>query len=307
MRVLVVGAGAVGGFFGSLLLGAGRDVTFLVRPARAELLAAEGLVVHDGSSTTVTRAQTVTADRLGETSWDLVILTVKEQALEAAVVDIAAAVTADTLVLPLLNGMRHLDRLHNAFGDAVLGGVAVVASQLRPDGSIDLLGPDRFMRYGELAGALSPRIEAVDATLSGAGFDTVCSSDIVTDMWDKWIFLASAAALTTLLASTVGDITATEHGPSVAHAVIDECASVARASGVIVRPQVIDGARARLVAEGSPFTASLYRDMAAGRDVESDGVVADLVRRAAAHGLAVPLLAAASANLELYRSRRARG
>ncbi|KQR99563.1 hypothetical protein ASG12_01780 [Williamsia sp. Leaf354] len=304
MRTLVVGAGAVGGFFGALLLDAGRDVTFLVRPARAEVLAADGLVVRDGETTTVTRAPTVTADRLADTSWDLVLVTVKEQALDAAIADIAPAVTGDTVVLPLLNGMRHLDRLRDAFGEAVLGGVAVVASQLRPDGSIDLLGPDRFMRYGELAGGRSARIETVDATLSGAGFDTVCSADIVTDMWDKWIFLASAAALTTLLQATVGDITATDHGPSVAHAMIDECASVAAASGVTVRPQIIDGARARLIAEGSPFTASLYRDMVAGRDVESDSVITDLVRRADRLAVSVPLLTAASVNLSLYRSRR---
>lgn len=120
----------------------------------------------------------------------------------------------------------------------------------------------------------------------------------------QWIFLASAAALTTLLHATVGEVTATEFGPTVAHGLIDECAAVAMASGVTVSADVVEDARARLISDGSPFTASLYRDMIAGRDVESDSVVTDLVRRATRSQVSVPLLTAASANLSLYRSRR---
>ncbi len=182
MRVLIVGAGAVGGFFGSHLIRAGREVTFLVRQARADQLARSGLVVRDGVHEMTTPVTTTTAAQIGD-HHDLILLSVKEQGLEGAITDITAAVGPDTCVLPLLNGMRHLDRLTDTFGSAVLGGVAVVASQLAPDGGIDLLGPDRFMRYGELSGAMTPRIADVDLTLTGADFDAVCSDRIVTDMW----------------------------------------------------------------------------------------------------------------------------
>ncbi len=303
MRVLIVGAGAVGGFFGASLIRAGRDVTFLVRAARAEQLARDGVVVRDAGQESTTPVSTITTAQI-TAPFDLVILSVKEQALESAIADVAPAVGPQSCVLPLLNGMRHLDRLTEAFGSAVLGGVAVVASQLGADGAIDLLGPDRFMRYGELSGEMTDRIADVDRTLAGAGFDTVCSDRIVTDMWDKWIFLASAAALTTMLRANVGEVTATEFGPTVAAALIDECASVAIASGITVAPEVVAGARSRLIADGSPFTASLYRDMIAGRDLESDSVVTDLVRRADRLSVSVPLLTAASVTLSLYRRRR---
>ncbi|MBJ7289589.1 2-dehydropantoate 2-reductase [Williamsia sp.] len=303
MRVLIVGAGAVGGFFGASLIRAGRDVTFLVRAARAEQLARDGVVVRDAGQETTTPVSTITTAQI-TAPFDLVIASVKEQALESAIADVAPAVGPQSCVLPLLNGMRHLDRLTEAFGSAVLGGVAVVASQLGADGAIDLLGPDRFMRYGELSGEMTDRIADVDRTLAGAGFDTVCSDRIVTDMWDKWIFLASAAALTTMLRANVGEVTATEFGPTVAAALIDECASVAIASGITVAPEVVAGARSRLIADGSPFTASLYRDMIAGRDLESDSVVTDLVRRADRLSVSVPLLTAASVTLSLYRRRR---
>ncbi len=303
MRILIVGAGAVGGYFGANLIRAGRDVTFLVRERRAAQIAADGLVVRDAGGVSSVPAATITAAEISE-PFDLIIVAVKEQALEAAMTDVTPAVGPTSCVMPLLNGMRHLDRLTEAFGSAVLGGVAVVASQLDPDGTIDLLGPERFMRYGELSGEKSERIAAVDETLAGAGFDTYCTGRIVGAMWDKWIFLASAAALTTLLRANVGEVTATRYGPALTRTLIDECVSVATASGMTVSPKVVANAHERLIAEGSPFTASLYRDMIAGRDVESDSVVTDLVRRAETLAVAVPLLTAAAVNLELYRSRR---
>ena len=136
MRFLVLGAGAVGGYFGGRLAEAGRDVTFLVRPPRAAVLAEHGLKVESQLGDFQVPVKTVTADRVGG-PYDVVLLTAKHYDLDAAIEAIRPGVGPDTAVLPLLNGLVHLDKLEAAFGpERVLGGVAYVGAVLQPDGSI---------------------------------------------------------------------------------------------------------------------------------------------------------------------------
>jgi 2-dehydropantoate 2-reductase len=303
MRLLIVGAGAVGGYFGALLARAGRDVTFLVRPTRADVLRRDGLRVVGGQTFTVPVHLEVTGAITA--TYDAILLAVKAYSLDDAMRDIAPAVGSNTMILPLLNGMRHLDRLAERFGDAaVLGGVSAVVASLDEDGAIAIApNSQAIIRYGERAGGISRRVGMLDEALRGARFDAVASEAIVTDMWRKWIVLASLGALNALMRGNVGEIEAAG-GAGVATSILDEAVAVARASGFPSEPDAVAGYRAFLTEPGGTMTSSMYRDLLAGNAVEGEHIVGDLVDRGRALGVATPLLEAARVNLRVYENRR---
>jgi 2-dehydropantoate 2-reductase len=168
MRILIIGAGAVGGYFGSRLAQAGRDVTFLVRPARAKQLRRDGLRIISPHGDAVLSPKVVSAEEI-DTTYDLVFLSVKAYALEAAMNDFAAAVGPETMILPVLNGMRHIDLLAKRFGEhAVIGGICLVAAETDDQGRIVQLADVQQLVYGERNGDSTPRLKTLDATLQGA-------------------------------------------------------------------------------------------------------------------------------------------
>ena len=146
MKILIVGAGAVGGYFGGRLAQAGRDVTFLVRPARAKQLSQDGLRIISPHGDVVITPKLVSADEI-DTPYDVVLLSVKAYALEAAMNDFAAAVGPETMIFPVLNGLRHVELLAKRFGEhAVIGGVCLVAAEIDGEGRIVQLAD--FQRLG---------------------------------------------------------------------------------------------------------------------------------------------------------------
>jgi 2-dehydropantoate 2-reductase len=312
MRTLIVGAGAIGGFFGSRLIAAGRDVTFLARENRAESLRRDGLRVAGrapaaGPDAIETFADIRAISAGDEGSFDLLILAVKSYALHGVIDDIAPFVGGGTTILPLLNGLKHIDTLSERYGRAVIGGLCVASSQLDGDGTVRLLLPGTSITYGELDGSLSERIRAVDETLQlpdgdGAEYRAKLSEDIMQDMWVKWLFLASAGAVTTLMGGPVGRVAATPTGPETARAIVEECAAVAAASGHPMAERVVAAAVDRVTEQGSPFTTSMYRDLEEGRPIEVDAVIGDLVDRGSALGVPTPLLGACYARLCVYAS-----
>lgn len=305
MRVLIVGAGAVGGYFGAGLIEAGRDVTFLVRERRADALRREGLrVAVDDTVTVHEHPQTVTAADAGSVGpFDAVVLSVKAFALDAAIDDITPFVGPDTMVLPLLNGMRHLDRLQDAFGERVLGGLCVVAAQLEEGGVIRRLAPGASLTLGELSGGESERTTALAAELVGQGFDTRLAPDVRAMMWQKWVFLASGGAVTSLHDGAVGEIVATPTGALSALRLIDEVAAIAAAEGYPPTTRALENVRSSLTEPGSSFTTSLFRDLRQGLPVENEHILGDLVERAVRRGVDTPLLAAAYARIRVYENR----
>ena len=305
MRILVVGAGAVGGYFGGRLLQAGRDVTFLVRPARAEQLRRDGLRILSPHGDATLRPRLVTADAI-DGCYDVVLLGVKGFGLPAAIDDVAPAVGPATLILPMLNGMRHMDRLAARFGAGpVIGGVCLVASEVDDENRIVQLAAFQQLRYGELGGDMTPRIQALDAEMRGAGFDASASTDIVQAMWDKWVQLASLGAATCLLGGPVGAIAAAPGGAETARAILAECAAVAKACGHAPDDAFMARQAGALTAAGSGTTSSMFRDLRKGAPVEVDTILGDLLDHAGPHGLATPLLRAAFVRLRVYEEGRA--
>ncbi len=301
MRILMVGAGAIGGYFGGRIIEAGQDVTFLVRPRRAAQIAADGLVIRSPRGDVTRPVQTVQAAALGG-PYDAVVLSCKAFDLDDAIASFAPAVGPDTAILPLLNGMRHLDVLDTSFGaGAVLGGQCQIAATLEPDGTIRHLNDLQALSLGERGGAITPRVEALGAAFAGCGGRT--SETIVQDMWEKWVFLASLACLTSLMRASVGDVV-TAGGTEIAQGLFDEAAGIATAHGHAPRPAFVERMRGMLGQAGSTFTASMLRDIERGNPIEADHIVGDLIARGMTAG--TRLLRIAFIHLKAYEARRAR-
>jgi len=304
MRVLVVGAGAIGGYFGGRLLEAGRDVTFLVRPRRAAELASAGLVIKSpNGDVTMRNPPAVQADQLKE-KFDVVFLSCKAFDLEDAIKSFAPAVGQETAIIPMLNGMRHLDILDAKFGrERVLGGLCAIVVTLNDKREVIQLQPQQSLGFGERDGKMSDRVRAIAevfASISGA----VASEHIVQDMWEKWVFLASVAGATCLMRGPIGSILAAPGGKDFLLGILDECSAVAAAEGHPPRAPSLTRTRGMLTAEGSPITASMFRDIKAGAPVEADHVIGDLIVRADAAKVPVPRLRIAYTHLKAYEKQR---
>jgi len=306
MRILVVGAGAIGGYFGARLLQAGRDVTFLVRPRRAALLAEHGLRVKSPHGDLhIPKPPTVLSEQIAH-PFDVVLLSCKAYDLDSAMDAIAPAMGPDTVIVPMLNGMRHLDRLDARFGAArVMGGRCMISSTLDDNGTILHLSQFHVLSFGERPSGTSLRAQALAEVFGNAGFDVQRSDAMLQDMWEKWFFLATLASSTCLMRATIGDILAAPRGRATIGTLLEECAGIAAANGYPVREPALNQARATLFAEGSPLMASMLRDLERGAAIESDQIVGDLLARGS--DAAAPTLALALTHLKAYEARRARG
>src|SRR5215471_9258092 len=231
MRVLVVGAGAIGGYFGGRMLQAGRDVTFLVRPKRAGELAAAGLVIKSpNGDVTLKNPPTVQADTLKD-KFDVVLLSCKAYDLQDAIKSFAPAVGDKTAIIPLLNGMLHLDMLDSKFGrERVLGGLCAIAVTLNDKREVVQLQPMQSLTFGERDGKTSERVRAIAEVFAGVSGATT-SEHVMQDMWEKWVFLAAIAASTCLIRAPVGMILAAPGGKDFMLGILDECKAVATAEG----------------------------------------------------------------------------
>ena len=306
MRILVVGAGAVGGYFGGRLVQAGRDVTFLVRAKRAEQIQAQGLqIVSPMHGDLTARPKATTAAQI-VSPYDIIFLSVKSYSLAAAIDDFAPAIGPRTVIVPVLNGMHHMDVLAARFGaEAVLGGVCFVATEVDAQGRIIQLADIQSLTYGELDGKKTSRIEAVHDAFRGAGFDTAISEDILRDMWHKWVWLATVGAATCLLDGNIGEIAAVAGGADSTLTIFRECAAISGACGYPLAETFLAEKSPQLTAPGSSLTSSMYRDLKDQASVEVDSILGDLIERGRKRGVSAPLLQAAFVRLTIYQRRRA--
>lgn len=305
MRFLVLGAGAVGGYFGGRLAEAGRDVTFLVRSPRAAALAEHGLKVASPLGDFRVPVKTATADRVGG-PYDVVLLTAKHYDLDTAIDAIRPGMGSHSAVLPLLNGLVHLDRLDRAFGaDRVLGGVAYVGASLQPDGTIRHHNRLSGIAFGERGGGISERARAIEAAFAGTPVSAPASDNILLDMWEKFVMMGAMAGINCLMRGTIGEIMATQDGEALMIAALAECQAVAAAAGFSPRPPSRERVQAMLTERGSINSPSMRQDLEAGRRTEADAVVGDMLSRARSFGLAAPLLSAAYCHLQVHENRLA--
>lgn len=306
MRWLILGAGALGGYFGARLLKGGADVTFLVRPRREQQLQRDGLVVHTQDGDTL-RYDVRTLRQGGiDKPFDVVLLTCKAYDLDGAMDAIAPAIGPGTAILPVLNGVRHVDVLKDRFGAAqVLGGITAINAALLPDGAIQQSQLRINMNHlGELDGRKSTRCAAIAQALTSGGLQAEAVDDVMASLWQKFFGYACVATVATLTRSRAGVVARASAGAAFVSAVLAEVASVVAAEGTLVSPQVLALIRGTYAQPDSTYVPSILVDMEEGRPTEGEHTIGDLVERANRRGIPVPTLTAARCNLQTYEINR---
>lgn len=311
MKLLVLGAGAVGGYFGGRLVEAGGDVTFLVRPKRAAQLRDNPLVIRSPAGDTRLAVKTIgAAEPAGP--FDIALLACKAYDLDPAIEAVAPHVKNGALLLPLLNGMAHVERLRETFGeDRVIGGTCHIGATLNPAGEIlhfDLLARMTFGAFADQpnAAALEDLLTAFAALLATANFSGRRIDPIDQSIWDKWVMLATLAGMTTLMRAGVGDILQTMEGEELVEEFLQEAIGVAEESGYPPSPEFLAAARKVLLDPKSTLMASMLRDLEKGGAIEAEHLIGDMYRRAHEFGIDATLLRLAYCHLQAYEARRAR-
>lgn len=305
MRILVLGAGALGGYYGARLLQAGADVTFLVRPKRQEVLQAHGIAVKSASGDILSDVKTVLAEHV-DPGYDLVLLTCKAYDLNAAIVSIAPALAENSVILPLLNGLAAYDALDRHFGRLrVLGGVAYIATKLLPNGDVAHLSPFDKLIVGPRDPVQADVARKVFEWFSRTVGDRTLSERIEAQLWEKWVMVCAGAAATCLMRSTIGQIMHTAKGEHLIRALISECQQVAQRSGFALDDAAVRSLEGSLLDPNSTWAASMMRDIDVGaRQIEADAIVGDMIQRARQHSIDAPYLDVAYSHLQAYGLQR---
>ena len=308
MKILVLGAGAIGGYFGGRLVEAkAADVTFLVRDGRRQQLNRDGLRVESQYGNFAVPVQTVSEGEI-TTPFDYVLLTCKAYDLDSAIASIQPAVGPRTAVIPLLNGISHIDTLNAAFGrERVLGGIAKIGITLQADGFIKHLNDWRFFTFGEQDGTVSPRALALKTAFDKTSVVAAAVPDITHQMWEKLVHLASLAAMTTLMRANIGEIARAPGGRALMQEMLNRNAAIATRAGYPPTPAFMDNFTTMFADTSAIYTASMLRDIERKGPVEADHIVGYMLEQAETYGIDASMHRIAYAHLKAYEQRRAAG
>lgn len=299
MKILILGAGGVGGYFGARLMEAGADVTYLVREKRRQSLAENGLKIESPHGNLSLPVKAVTAETVGP-GFDVIILAPKAYDLEASLASLEKAIDGKAVLLPFLNGTTHMQKLDERFGRAnVMGGVAEIAATLTDDGVVRQLSDKHLLVIGHRDPAHEVLARALFALCQRAKFDSIYADNIEQSLWTKWTYLATLAAATTLYRGAVGQIMATRAGERLVRAMYAECLALAQAHGFPIPADAQSTALNNLTKPGSSATASMFRDLLAGRRTEHEHIFGEAVAMAERQKLAFPLMTAAYCHMQV--------
>jgi 2-dehydropantoate 2-reductase len=308
MRILVLGAGALGGYFGSRLQQAGAELGFLVRPRRREQLARDELVIESPFGEARLSVTTLSAEEV-RPGWDLILLTCKAYDLPEAIAAIRPAVDGRTAILPVLNGLSHIETLRREFGaGAVLGGLAKIQATMTAEGVVRQLNDWRWLTFGELDGRMSPRVEALAALAAKAdGMVATAVPDILQRMWEKLTHLGTSAIGTVLLRANTGEIARSPGGVGFMHRVLERNAAIAAANGHPMPDSFMAEFRALFADPKGAYATSMLRDLEAGGRIESDHILGFLLEAARQAGVPEEVHEAAFLHAKAFEQRRDAG
>ena len=307
MRILILGAGGIGAYFGARIHAAGGDVSFLVRPARAEKLAEHGLRVFSPLGNYKFNPQVLTAIDSSKACFDVIFLASKAYDLDSAIESIAPAVGPETAIVPLLNGIRHLDVLDARFGrNRVLGGLAHLSLALAADGSISHLSKFHRLMIGPRFGPPSQWLMPLTELLEKTELEFTLAADIEQEMWNKFVFISTLAGATCSMRANLGEILATTHGEDFILGLLSECEQIATINKRAPSVHQLAAYTQQLTDRSSPLVASMLRDIERGGPIEADHILGDMQTRGEKAGIATPRLAFAVTHLQAYERARPR-
>ncbi len=291
MRIAVIGVGAVGGYFGGRLAQAGHDVVFLARGKTLEALAADGLSVKSISGDFSIKPLHVTADPREIGVVDVVLPAVKAPHLRDVLASIVPLVGPDTAVIPLQNGLEAPDILQEALPrERVLGGLCKVFAMKTGPATIEHGGLEPVIEFGELGGGNSERVERIrEAFEAGAGMKVVIPDDIVAAMWEKLLYVEPLGAVGAAAREPAGVVRAVPETRRLLQSAMEEIVAVAGKRGVALDPSLPERAMRRVDELPAGATASMHRDIAAGRPSEFEFQVGTVVRYGRESGVPTPV------------------
>lgn len=301
MRIAIMGSGGLGGYFGARLVkGGAADVHFIARGAHLEAMRRQGLRI-DGPEPFQIHPVHATADPREVGPVDLVMLCVKLWDTAAAIEQIKPMVGPDTAIVSFQNGVLKDQALRAAFdGRRIMGGVGYVATTIEAPGVIRQTGPMQRLLFGEFDGSRSPRAEAFLAACQAGGINAELSTDILREIWQKYVFLVGLSGCTTAMRTTIGPIRANPQTRAFLLDVMREVVAVGRAHGVAL-PEDYAQVRLKLADDVSPdMTSSMHHDLQRGNRLELPWLAGGVVELGAAKGVPTPLNRAIADILALH-------
>ena len=308
LKILVLGAGGTGGYFGGRLAESGADVTFLVREGRRKILSEQGLRIESPFGDTQIAVKTVVGSEVAPV-YDAVILTCKAYDLDAAVASITPTVAPTGYVLPFLNGIAHIDLLNAKFGrHRVLGGTAKIQATIMPNGEIRQFNDWRTLTFGEQSGEMTERVRTLAALFEAAkGVEVFAVTDIVQRMWEKLVHLSTAAAMTCLMRANVGEIVRTPHGRELFLDQLRCGAAVAAANGYAPSAAFMKSWEETFSQPDSQYSTSMLRDIERGGQTEVEHILGFMLDKANEARIPCNTLLLAYTNVKAFEQRRAAG
>ncbi len=304
MRILCLGAGAIGGYFGGRLVEGGTDVEFLVREARQKRLATDGLRIESKFGNCHLNVKAVTSSE-AKGPYDIILLTCKAYDLANAVATTASFVASHTAILPLLNGVAHMDLLNERFGkNNVLGGVAKIAATLSPEGTIKHLNDWRYITFGEQSGVMSPRVIELKAAFDKTSVVASAVPNIMQTMWEKVVHLSTVAGMTCTMRASVGEIARTCDGTELMIRLLERNATIAAKEGFAPSEEFLSEYRKLFHDTTSTYTASMLRDIERNGPVEADHILGFMLEKAKQHGVDPSLHEFIYVHLQAYEKHR---
>ncbi len=299
MKILVLGAGAVGGYFGGRMAEAGMDVTFLVREKRQKKLEKSGLIIKSPKGDFVTSPKLVNIDNV-DSIYDVILFTNKAYDLDE-ILQSPFPVKDGSIIIPLLNGYAHMEQLRNKFPNARLfGGIAHIFSTLNKEGEIHHFNDIHSLTVGHLSKADETDGRIFFHSCSSANFSIKYSDDIITDLWHKWVFITTVAGATTLFNATIGEIASTEHGIAFITDLHDECINIAKSEKIQVSDDDLAQQRRFLSDKKSTWSSSMRRDMVNKSKIECAHIFLELINIADKNNVECPSLKTVMINGEIY-------
>lgn len=303
-KILVLGAGGIGGYFGGRLAESGADVTFLVREPRQKALQANGLKIESPFGDASLSVRTTTGSGL-QPVFDVVVLTCKAYDLDDAIATIAPGIAPTGYVLPLLNGIAHIDILNARFGkERVLGGSAKIQVTLTKEGAVRQLNDWRTITFGEQTGELSDRVRTLASLFAATrGIEALAVDDVMQRMWEKAVHLTTAASMTCLMRANVGEIVRTPEGAHIFLEQLRIVAEIAAANGYRPSEAFMESYRNTFSQRDSLYTTSMLRDIERQGKTEVDHVLGFMLAKAREANLEHGTLLLAYTHVKAFEQR----